>query len=119
MNCPYVFIAPLFNFQETSDLLLSLIGPQLWFKWRPLLEQTIRFAYLTATSLSNFQTLGEEYTGILMVNKDYLGIPSKFIRIIMIVIQCYGYAIISKLLSYAEQHILQGNEKSVGGNYIN
>ena len=59
--------------------------------------------------MCNFQTLGEEYTGILLVKDNYLGLPSKWIRIIMAILQCYGYSIARKTLSFAGEYYRKEN----------
>ena len=61
------------------------------------------------TTVSDFQTLGEEYTGILLVKDNYLGLPSKWIRIIMAILQCYGYSLARKTLSFAGEYYRQKN----------
>ena len=61
------------------------------------------------TTVSDFQTLGEEYTGILLVKDNYLGLPSKWIRIIMAILQCYGYSIARKTLSFVGEYYRKEN----------
>ena len=61
------------------------------------------------TTVSDFQTLGEEYTGILLVKDNYLGLPSKWIRIIMAILQCYGYSLARKTLSVAGEYYRKEN----------
>ena len=83
-----------------------------------MIDQTIRFTYLVVTSLSNFQTLGEEYTGILLVNNNYRSLPSRVMRIVMAVLQCYGYSMITKLLSYVEQYYIKENSIASRGTLV-
>ena len=105
--------------QQTSDLALSIVGPRVWMKWRPMIEQTVRFTYLLTTTLSTYQTLGEEYTGILLVNSSYRAIPSRVARIAMAIIQCYGFNICSSLLSYTEEYFShKGNVCTMAGRFI-
>ena len=61
------------------------------------------------TTVSDFQTLGEEYTGILLVKDNYLGLPSKWVRMIMVILQCYGYSMARKILSFAGEYYRQEN----------
>ena len=88
-------------------------------KWRPMIEQTVQFTYLLTTTVSNYQTLGEEYTGILLVNSSYRALPSRLARIAMAIIQCYGFNICSRLLSYTEQYFShKGNVCAMTGRFI-
>ena len=83
-----------------------------------MIDPTIRFTYLAITSLSNFQTLGEEYTGILLVSNNFRSLPTRFLRIVMAVLQCYGYSMITTLLSYTEQYYLKENDVANRGTLI-
>ena len=65
--------------------------------------------------MSNFQTLGEEYTGILLVKDNYLGLPSKWIRMIMVILQCYGYSIARKILSFTGEYYRKENATMENG----
>ena len=88
-------------------------------KWRPMIEQTVRFTYLLTTTASNYQTLGEEYTGILLVNSSYRALPSRLARIAMAIIQCYGLTICSSLLSFAEKYFShKGNAFAMTARFI-
>ena len=99
--------------------MLSIVGPRVWMKWRPMIEQTVRFTYILTTTVSNYQTLGEEYTGILLVNSSYRALPSRLARIAMAIIQCYGLTICSSLLSYTEQYFShKGNAYAMNSHFI-
>jgi len=75
--------------QDVSSLGLDLFGPQIWIKYKSLSEPTVRFLYYAITTLSDFQTLGEEYTGLIQVTSRNR-IPSKVTRLVMIFLQTFG-----------------------------
>lgn len=46
----------------------TFLGNRFWMKWRKVGKTVSDFAYYGFTTLTNFLTLGEEYTGILQVD---------------------------------------------------
>ena len=53
--------------KDVNELSLEVLGPRTWVRWKEYIEAATAFAYLSATTLCDFQTLGEEYAGILQV----------------------------------------------------
>lgn len=53
-----------------------LIGTAIWLRYRQLVQFTSRFLYYTFTTLSGYQTLGEEYTDIVQVDASLRQTPS-------------------------------------------
>ena len=47
----------------STSFLLKIFGPRKWLANKKWIEAFCHFLYLSATTLSDFQTLGEEYTG--------------------------------------------------------
>ena len=76
--------------QNISSLGLEIFGPQTWIKYKALCEPATRFLYYSVTTLSNLQTLGEEYTGLIQVDLGKNRLPSKFMRLLMIFLQTFG-----------------------------
>jgi len=76
--------------QNISSLGLEIFGPQTWIKYKSLCEPATRFLYYAVTTLSDLQTLGEEYTGLIQVNHGKNKLPSKFMRLLMIFLQTFG-----------------------------
>eukprot|EP00094_Tigriopus_californicus_P005011 TCALIF_04825-PA protein Name:"Similar to Gusb Beta-glucuronidase (Mus musculus)" AED:0.10 eAED:0.10 QI:0/0/0/0.71/1/1/7/0/1725 len=76
--------------KDVSDLVLELFGPVKWFKWKQLIGPSAAFSYFAATTLSNCQTVGEEYSGIIQANQTLDGLPNLLKRFIMVAIYCYG-----------------------------
>ena len=76
--------------QSISSLGLEIFGPQTWIKYKSLCEPATRFLYYAVTTLSDYQTLGEEYTGLIQVVHRKNKLPSKFMRLLMIFLQTFG-----------------------------
>ena len=53
--------------RDVSELSLEILGPRTWLHWKAHIEATAAFAYLSVTTLCDYQTLGEEYAGLLQV----------------------------------------------------
>jgi len=86
----------------STNFLLKIFGPRKWLAHKKWIEASCHFLYLSVTTLSDFQTLGEEYTGIVQVVQDpntkKLNLPSKFKRLIMILIQTFGPEVLKTFL---------------------
>jgi len=76
--------------QSISSLGLDIFGPQIWIKYKSLCEPATRFLYYSVTTLSDYQTLGEEYTGLIQVVNKKNRLPSKLLRLVMIFFQTFG-----------------------------
>ena len=61
---------------DVDDLFQYFFGIRNWIRHRNGLAILSRFAYYSLTTLSGLQTLGEEYTNIVMIDGDQLRVPS-------------------------------------------
>jgi peroxin-10 len=98
---------------DVSLVLLKILGPRQWLSWKPWIEATCQFAYFTLTTLSDYQTLGEEYTGILQINAaqvEQLKLPSRFTRTVMTVLQTFGPVAMTKYCLYLQKNLPQSNK---------
>ena len=93
--------------EDLSSLSMDLLGPRTWLKWKDLIEATGQFMYLACTTLSDYQTLGEEYCGLVQVKDRAL--PSRFRRLIMVASYCYGPTFMKYLLNVFEKHLVEDN----------
>eukprot|EP00092_Neocalanus_flemingeri_P026155 GFUD01028346.1.p1 GENE.GFUD01028346.1~~GFUD01028346.1.p1 ORF type:complete len:298 (-),score=38.42 GFUD01028346.1:65-958(-) len=98
-------------YQSISSLGLEIFGPQIWIKYKSLCEPATRFLYYSVTTLSDYQTLGEEYTGLIQVQHRKTQLPSKLMRLVMIFLQTFG----PQLLKYWFKNL----EKTVKRNTLN
>ena len=85
----------------STNFMLKILGPRQWLLHKKWIESVCHFLYFSVTTLSDFQTLGEEYTGILQVqyenNKPTL--PSKLRRLTMVLFQTFGPVLLKSQVS--------------------
>ncbi len=90
---------------QVSSVVLKILGPRSWLTWKQWIEASTRFAFYALTTLSDFQTLGEEYTGILQIDSSSsrLKLPSTLSRLSMVALQSFGPVAFSRLFSYLKR----------------
>lgn len=64
--------------ENQMHTLFKLMGARNYHKMRKIIPRVANVWYYLMTSLGNFQTLGEEYTGTVRVTKDGY-VPSKMV----------------------------------------
>uniref|UniRef100_A0A0K8TT86 RING-type E3 ubiquitin transferase n=1 Tax=Tabanus bromius TaxID=304241 RepID=A0A0K8TT86_TABBR len=92
-----------------SDL-LKLKGPRKWIQLNHLCKIVAEISYHGFLSLCGFQTLGEEYTGILQIDSDYENLPSRLVQFLSIILEFGGESLYVVLLKKIEKSILQNAE---------
>ncbi|KAK3604746.1 hypothetical protein CHS0354_017853 [Potamilus streckersoni] len=70
-----------------AEALQAVLGARWWIRWRKEVEIIADLGYFILTTLSGFQTVGEEYVSIIQVDKSKRAVPSHFKRGIMILLQ--------------------------------
>jgi peroxin-10 len=88
-----------------SDVTYVFAGNRRWLKSRKLRDVLAKFLYYGFTSVPGFQTLGEEYTGMIQIDKTSKNVPSKLLRISMIMLSCGGEVLVFYLLNRLEEHL--------------
>ena len=88
-----------------SEIVQKVGGPRIWLKWNNEFEVLADVVYFTLTTFGGFQTLGEEYVNIILVNKTMKALPSKLQRTLMILIQCCVPYIFERGLVYMEKSL--------------
>lgn len=61
---------------QLSEILL-LVSQRNWFKYQHLCKLIAEILYHHYAIVNNLQTLGEEYTGIIQVDSNYVMLPNK------------------------------------------
>ena len=78
----------------SRDFWLKILGPKTWLQYNQWIEAFNHFMYFACTTLSDFQTPGEEYTGLIQIVRDSSSgkprLPSKMRRLLMIFGQTFG-----------------------------
>lgn len=84
----------------STEFMLNLMGPKLWLQNKKWIEALCQLSYYAATTLSERQTIGEEYTGIVQVirKSGRFVLPSAVKRLIMVALQTLAPVLIEKLL---------------------
>jgi peroxin-10 len=88
-----------------SDVTYMFAGNRRWLQSRKLREALASFLYYGFTTVPGFQTLGEEYTGMIQIDKTNKNVPDKLLRILMVILNCGGEVLLFDLLSRLEQHL--------------
>ena len=94
--------------QSLTSLCLEVFGPEVWLRAGWLCEPLTRLLYLSVTTLSDIQTLGEEYTGLVQLNRRGR-LPSKYRRFLMILLQTLGPHLLKYLIRNVE-NIVRNNQ---------
>lgn len=89
---------------KLSDI-LRFHNKILWIKYNGLCTLLMELAYHGFASYANLQTLGEEYTGIIQIDNKYIGLPSKLIQMLSIVMEYAGEQFLVKLIKNVEHEI--------------
>lgn len=63
-------------------------GPRRWLEWRRELELLADAAYFGLTTLAGFQTLGEEYVGVVQVQRGGRRVPTLARRALLVALHC-------------------------------
>lgn len=88
-----------------SDLIRDGLGVRTWIKYREVSRILTSALYQVLTTLSNLQTLGEEYTGLVQIGLTGKSLPSKQMQILMIVLNTCGEKILIDFLKQLEKYL--------------
>ncbi|KAM9244760.1 peroxisome biogenesis factor 10 isoform 1-T1 [Dugong dugon] len=86
----------------------SLAGARKWLEWRKEIELLSDLAYFSLTTLAGYQTLGEEYVGLVQVDPSQRQVPSWLRRSMLIVLHTVLPYMLDKALLHLE-HELQAD----------
>ncbi|XP_015764687.1 PREDICTED: peroxisome biogenesis factor 10-like [Acropora digitifera] len=84
------------------ESLSSFQGPFSWIKWKTELELLADFLYFGLTTISGFQTLGEEYCNIVQVDHTRRKVPPLLRRGSLVFLYVFGPYVIEKVLAKLE-----------------
>ncbi|XP_050787686.1 peroxisome biogenesis factor 10 isoform X7 [Gopherus flavomarginatus] len=85
--------------------LQRLAGTKKWLEWRKEIELLSDVAYFSLTTLSGYQTLGEEYVNIVQVDSSKKRIPSLLRRAILISLHTVLPYLLDKGLIHLEHEL--------------
>lgn len=93
-----------------AQIYRSVRGPFSWIKWKTELDLLADICYFGLTTISGFQTLGEEYCNIVQVDSSKTRIPSTLLRGSLFFLYSLGPYLIDKALTRLELWLQsQGN----------
>lgn len=80
-------------------------GPFSWIKWKAELELLADICYFGLTTISGFQTLGEEYCNIVQVDQTRTWVPSTMRRGCLVLLYVFGPYVIEKMIMKLERRL--------------
>ncbi|XP_015266418.1 PREDICTED: peroxisome biogenesis factor 10 [Gekko japonicus] len=83
----------------------GLAGAKTWLEWQKEIELLADVSYFTLTTLSGYQTLGEEYVNIIQVDPSGKRIPSLFRRAVLISLHTILPYLLDKGLVHLEHEL--------------
>ncbi|XP_066126754.1 peroxisome biogenesis factor 10 isoform X1 [Saccopteryx bilineata] len=86
-------------------------GAKKWLEWRKELELLSDIAYFCLTTLAGYQTLGEEYVGVIQVDPSQSRVPSRLRRGVLVALHTVLPYLLDKALLHLE-HELQADGNS-------
>lgn len=88
-----------------ADIFQSTIGIPHRVKWQNFINTFSDLLFYTLTTLSGFQTLGEEYVNVLQVDSSLKNLPSKWRRLVDILLQTFGCYFVLRLQRMVENQV--------------
>uniref|UniRef100_A0A8C5VBQ2 Peroxisome biogenesis factor 10 n=1 Tax=Microcebus murinus TaxID=30608 RepID=A0A8C5VBQ2_MICMU len=76
-----------------------------WLEWRKEIELLSDVAYFGLTTLAGYQTLGEEYVGIIQVDPSQRHVPSQLRRCVLVTVHAILPYLLDKALLPLEQEL--------------
>lgn len=95
---------------NTNEAFQTVAGSKRWLHWRKELELLSDLTYYALTTLSGYQTLGEEYVNIVQVDPTKRRIPSRLRRGSLILLHTFVPYLLDKILVCLE-HELEAEEQ--------
>lgn len=81
-----------------------------WIKYNDLCRVGGEIIYHSFATCNNFQTLGEEYTGIIRIDRRYIALPTKLLQFVAILLEFGGETLFRQLLKQFERDIKHSEE---------
>uniref|UniRef100_A0A671FKL7 Peroxisome biogenesis factor 10 n=1 Tax=Rhinolophus ferrumequinum TaxID=59479 RepID=A0A671FKL7_RHIFE len=88
-----------------GSALHSLAGAKKWLEWRKEVELLSDVAYFGLTTLAGYQTLGEEYVGVVQVDPSRSRVPSRLRRGVLVALHSVLPYVLDKALLHLEHEL--------------
>ncbi|XP_074537478.1 peroxisome biogenesis factor 10 [Halichoeres trimaculatus] len=99
---------------NANEAFQTLAGSKRWLDWRREIELLSDVVYYGLTTLSGFQTLGEEYVNIVQVDPSKRQIPTLARRGLFIFCHAFFPYVLDKVLVCLENELEGGQESQTG-----
>ncbi|XP_040918798.1 peroxisome biogenesis factor 10 [Toxotes jaculatrix] len=99
---------------NANEAFQTLAGSKRWLDWRKEIELLSDLVYYGLTTVSGYQTLGEEYVSIVQVDPTKRRIPSRARRGLFVLCHAFLPYFLDKVLVCLENELERGQE-NVGG----
>ncbi|XP_050099366.1 peroxisome biogenesis factor 10 [Anopheles aquasalis] len=96
--------------RSTLSELLVVLSQRHWYRYNALCKPIAEILYHHYAILNNLQTLGEEYTGIIQVDSNYVMLPNKVLQLLAIVLEYGGEPATVQLLAYIQRELERSDE---------
>ncbi|XP_060787488.1 peroxisome biogenesis factor 10 [Neoarius graeffei] len=90
---------------NANEAFQTLAGSRRWLQWRKEVEVLSDLTYYALTTLSGYQTLGEEYVNIIQVDATKRRIPSRTRRLALVLFHTFVPYVLDKLLVCIEHEL--------------
>ncbi|XP_034279993.1 peroxisome biogenesis factor 10 [Pantherophis guttatus] len=90
---------------RAGSVFSGLAGAKIWLEWQKEIELLADVAYFTLTTLSGYQTLGEEYVNVIQVDPSKRKVPSLRRRALSIALHSVLPYLLDKGLTTLEQEL--------------
>nr|XP_037281299.1 peroxisome biogenesis factor 10-like [Rhipicephalus microplus] len=89
--------------KDVSEVTRAVLGMRRWIRWRLEVDALTSLVYYCATTLSGYQTLGEEYVHILQLGRTLKTVPTFAQRLTFVVLQSFGGNLIDRALKLVKK----------------
>ncbi|KAG8198879.1 hypothetical protein JTE90_015093 [Oedothorax gibbosus] len=90
-----------------ADITQRCLGIPIWIKWREFSNTFSDALFYSLTTLSGLQTLGEEYSNIIQVNRTLKSVPPRWVRMTDVSFRTFGCYFLLKLQTWLEKEIAE------------
>ncbi|CAL1607323.1 unnamed protein product [Knipowitschia caucasica] len=86
---------------SANEAFQTAAGSRRWLQWRREVELLTDLTYFTLTTFCGFQTLGEEYVGVVLVDSSQTRVPSLVRRLVFVL----GHSLVPYLVERGLQSV--------------
>lgn len=96
--------------QKLTEIVQFLASNRNLIKFNEIGKTAATIFYHGFSAINRLQTLGEEYTGIIQIDRNSNNLPAKFLQVISVILEFGGESLLMKLLKVYEKKVDQSEE---------